>query len=55
MADLSVLRSVKQQRDALEAQYNEIIREAYRQGVSLRVIAEAAGTSHESIRRLVNS
>lgn len=37
------------------SQLNEAIRQARAEGQSLRSIAEAAGLSHEQVRRIANS
>ena len=52
---LEEITDMKRQIDADTAAYNTMIREAFMRGDSLRAIAEAASTSHETIRRIINS
>lgn len=53
MEALAALRRVRKRLDRERGELERLIREAHAAGSSYRQIAEAAGMSHEHVRRLV--
>tara|TARA_E500000081_G_scaffold145569_1_gene167588 strand:+ start:650 stop:823 length:174 start_codon:yes stop_codon:yes gene_type:complete len=50
---LKEISKVKNQLSSTEALLHQLIREARKQGASLRAIGEASGYSHEGIRKML--
>jgi len=55
MTPLDQIRRQRQNRDEAQEWMEKHIRYAHKCGISLRAIAEAAGMSHESVRRLIRT